>query len=194
MEIREMTVYSSYHGVMKDLKESAEQNKYLSPPAQGAGGLQLPCLTCSTSQALPDQEHSNSLMLSHTAASSPKWRPLMQQQSNPARITKSSSRLVPCSPVSQADAPNFDCDPHLHDLLSTSPNCSEPFSRGKTPVWEPLAEASQRLHFLPCSAGAACHVSSSCRRNANLDVQSWQGRERITENRLPTFTFCLLTY
>lgn len=111
----------------------------------------------------------------------------MQQRSNPARIIKFFTRLVPCATVIQADTPNFYCEPHLCDLTfhqthDPSPNYSEACLRGQPPLWEPLAESSWRLHLLPCSAGAACLVSNSCRRNTNLQCSVLAGKQ---EERLP---------
>ena len=165
--VRGMTVYSSYHGVMKSLRVSRPEHVSHGPGSQRLAVTMLSVFYF-TSAAWPRAQQQPDA----APHSSPKRRPSMQLQRNPARSIKFATRLVPCSSVTQADARNLDWKPHLRDLLSTrevtTPHSSEPCSRGQPPVWEPPAGASRRLHLLPCSAGAACHISSSCRRNTNL--------------------------
>lgn len=177
-----MTVYSSYHGVMKSPEEPADQNKHLYPWHR-----EQEVCSYSISQALLDLAQQ-----SHTAPSSPEQRPSMQQQ----RINKSLTRLVPCSTVSQANALNFEPEPDLSEFLC---------ARHMTPL-----VTAQALHRTIPSLGAAVWGKLEAAPFALLcwSCLSWESllqekhkppmfspggevREQITQTRLLSFTFCL---
>lgn len=106
-----MTVYSSYHRVMKGLKESSDQNKHLSPWHSGFAVIVFNMFYFTSTAGFGAQQWPDAV----TPLPAHLNQGLQQQQRNPVRTTKCSTRLVPCSAVTQADAPNLACEPHLRD-------------------------------------------------------------------------------